>query len=217
MLNPALWQKLERLSFDDPEAVSPFSKKLEDQEDWRESHTAKVIEEYRKFLYLSQVVPGGVVPSEDVDKAWHLHLTYTRDYWDHLCGEIFGKPLHHEPSRGPRDEAALMSRYGRTLEVYREEFGRPPAAVWPSVRRLRARATGRRMTGIGGAAFAVGFLALFVTTMDVVRLDFGTLPWFLAFGGLAVMFTGMWIAGDLHFKSKSNGDGGGCGSSCGGD
>ena len=53
--------------------------------------------------------------------------------------------------------------------------------------------------------------------MDVVRLDFGNLPWVLAFGGLAVMFTGMWIAGDLHFKSKPDSGGGGCSSSCGGD
>src|SRR5262249_47420226 len=68
-----------------------------------------------------------------VDAAWHLHLTYTRSYWQRLCGGVLGRPLHHDPSRGGPDEAARHRHmYSRTLAAYREAFGQePPADIWP--------------------------------------------------------------------------------------
>ena len=63
-------------------------------------YTDRVIEEYRKFLYLLASAGHPVTPSDQVDQAWHLHLTYTRSYWEDLCEKTIGKPLHHGPTKG---------------------------------------------------------------------------------------------------------------------
>jgi uncharacterized protein (TIGR04222 family) len=72
-------------------------------------------------------------PSEQVDAAWHMHLTYTRSYWKRFCGDVLARPLHHDPTAGGPVEADKHLRmYEDTLAAYREAFGRvPPADVWP--------------------------------------------------------------------------------------
>jgi uncharacterized protein (TIGR04222 family) len=74
-----------------------------------------------------------VTPSVQVDEAWHLHLTFTRSYWVRLCGQVLGRPLHHDPTRGGDDESAKFhEQYERTLASYRKAFGQsPPADIWP--------------------------------------------------------------------------------------
>jgi hypothetical protein len=76
-----------------------------------------------------------VTPSEEVDEAWHLHLCYTRSYWDRMCGGILGKPLHHGPTEGgKKEDEKFADWYSRTLESYRSHFGEePPADIWPPV------------------------------------------------------------------------------------
>jgi hypothetical protein len=41
-------------------------------------------------LYISTHI---VTPSEQVDQVWHLHLTYTRSYWDEFCPNVLGQPF----------------------------------------------------------------------------------------------------------------------------
>ena len=60
----------------------------------------RVIQEYKKFVFLAMVADHIVSPSTNVDRAWHLHLLYTRSYWDEFCGKVLKKPLHHTPSSG---------------------------------------------------------------------------------------------------------------------
>jgi len=79
-----------------------------------------------------------VCPSEDVDAAWHLHLTYTRSYWKRFCGEVLGRPLHHDPTKGgPAEAKKHLDMYASTLAAYRQTFGEPPPPeVWtaPEIR-----------------------------------------------------------------------------------
>ena len=92
-----------------------------------------MIEEYRRFLFLGQVAGHPVTPSDEVDQAWHLHLAYTRSYWDDLCGSVLGRPFHHGPTRGGQAEGAKFEDwYERTKASYRHWFGQePPADIWP--------------------------------------------------------------------------------------
>src|SRR5947199_354356 len=77
---------------------------------------ARAIEEYRRFAFLAVAAGHPVSPSDAVDQVWHLHLLYTRSYWVQFCGEVLGKPLHHEPSTGGGGEAAKFDAwYGQTL------------------------------------------------------------------------------------------------------
>ena len=88
----------------DPEGTAyTFSDRLAKENGWSAGFTARVVEEYRKFAFLAAAAGHPVSPSHAVDEAWHLHLVYTRSYWDEFCGKVLRTPLHHEPSTGGDD------------------------------------------------------------------------------------------------------------------
>lgn len=130
-----MWAKLEGFQFDNNEAVFDFTARLSKENGWMRAFTERVIQEYRRFLLLAVHAGHPVTPSEAVDQAWHLHLVYTRSYWQRMCGEVLGRPLHHEPTAGGLDESAKFRRqYERTVESYRRIFGEePPRDIWPAV------------------------------------------------------------------------------------
>ena len=73
-----------------------------------------------------------MTPSDEVDQAWHLHLTYTRHYWGPFT-EALGAPLHHGPTEGGQTEdKRYKDNYADTLASYKEAFGEAaPADIWP--------------------------------------------------------------------------------------
>jgi hypothetical protein len=129
----ALWKKIREFPLNEPGAAITFSNKLQEQQEWSASYTERVIEEYRKFIFLCTVAPKGASPSKAVDEAWHLHLTYTKSYWIDLCKNTLGRDLHHHPSKGGNDEDHKHEEwYKETLEFYRQAFGtEPPSDIWP--------------------------------------------------------------------------------------
>jgi hypothetical protein len=119
-----VWQRLSQFEIDDPRAPYPFSARLAKENGWSRGFARRVIEEYKRYLLLCVSSDAPPCPSEHVDQTWHLHLTYTRSYWKQLCGEILGRPIHHEPTRGGPDEHHKHVRmYEQTLESYRGFFG----------------------------------------------------------------------------------------------
>ena len=131
----ALWEKLEGLQLNDNHAVFDFSARLARENGWSHDFTRRVLQEYKRYLLLTRHAGHPVTPSEEVDQAWHLHLVYTRSYWDKLCRDILGRPLHHEPTAGgPQEEAKYRQQYQNTLDSYARLFGEPaPADIWPPV------------------------------------------------------------------------------------
>ena len=130
----ALWQTLERFEVDeDPACALPFVARLARENGWSREHAERTFAEYRKFVCLAIVAGHPVTPSDDVDQAWHLHLAYTRSYWDDLCGRVLGRPLHHGPTRGgAAEDRKYEAWYQATLESYQRVFGAPPdPRVWP--------------------------------------------------------------------------------------
>ena len=128
-----LWKKLSCYSFDDPQSPFRFSARLARENRWTKEFTQAVLEEYRRFLFLACVCDHQVTPSIEVDEAWHLHMIYTRSYWDDLCLKTLGKPVHHGPTRGGRSEdLRYVEQYQKTLESYAKYFGEvPPGKIWP--------------------------------------------------------------------------------------
>lgn len=128
-----LWQRISSWHPDNPDDAFPFSVRLQKEHGWIASFTAKAIEEYRRFLFLSQVAGHVVCPSEDVDQVWHQHLTYTRSYWDDLCAKVLRAKLHHQPTKGGRSEHQLYTDlYSKTLASYESWFGeQPDERFWP--------------------------------------------------------------------------------------
>jgi uncharacterized protein (TIGR04222 family) len=128
-----LWSKIQQFPLDDPNAAITFSHKLAAKQNWSPDFTARVIEEYRKFLFLCCISPNGASPSQVVDEAWHLHLTYTKSYWTDLCKNTLSINIHHHPSQGG-DEEDHKHRdwYAETLLLYESVFGTPPPDdIWP--------------------------------------------------------------------------------------
>ncbi|WP_153770318.1 hypothetical protein [Labrenzia sp. CE80] len=140
MKDNELWERIASCHPDDVEASFPFSSRLARENGWPLEFADHVIGEYLKFAYLSRLDAGSVTPSDEVDQAWHLHLTYTQHYWGPFK-DALGAPLHHMPTKGGGNQAAYFhATYEKTLNLYRQEFGEPPADIWPpaSIRFARA-------------------------------------------------------------------------------
>ncbi|MET0071740.1 MAG: hypothetical protein ABW096_17010 [Candidatus Thiodiazotropha sp.] len=130
-----LWDKIDSFQIDESEATLSFSRRLARENSWAMEYTERVITEYKRFIYLVVISRKELTPSDEVDQAWHLHLTYTHSYWDRLCKGIQGVELHHLPTRGGSSEQQrFRDQYAFTLERYRETFKSPPPVdIWPSV------------------------------------------------------------------------------------
>jgi uncharacterized protein (TIGR04222 family) len=114
----------------------PFAARLARENGWSRAYADRVIAEYKRFVFLAVTSGKPVCPSEDVDAAWHLHLTYTRSYWKRFCDGVLGRPLHHEPTKGgPAEAEKHLAMYAETLAAYRAAFGHEaPADVWTPAR-----------------------------------------------------------------------------------
>src|SRR5688500_9612222 len=99
-----LWNKILHFQLDDPTASVKFSDRLAAEKAWTPEFTSRAIPEYKKFIFLCCISPSGASPSQVVDEVWHLHLTYTQNYWKDFCADTLGKEIHHHPSRGGTDE-----------------------------------------------------------------------------------------------------------------
>lgn len=113
-----------------------FLVRLARENGWSTRTAQRAIVEYRRFCYLATGDGSTATPSAMVDQVWHLHLTYSRDYWDRFCPQILGMPLHHDPSAGGREEAERHDQqYVQTLLRYVDVFDeQPPEDLWPAAR-----------------------------------------------------------------------------------
>ena len=86
----------------------------------------------KRFVFLAVTHGRPVCPSEQVDAAWHLHLTYTRSYWEYLCRDVIRQPLHHGPTKGGSEEQTkFRDLYQQTLDSYERLLGqKPPNDIW---------------------------------------------------------------------------------------
>jgi hypothetical protein len=215
-----LWRRLATMRIGAEGARLKFAARLALENGWSARHAAAVVEEYRRFLYLAATA-GPVTPSEDVDQAWHLHLSYTRHYWDVLCGHILGRPLHHDPTEGGPAERALYHRqYEETLARYRTIFGAaPPCEIWPdaetrfAVRPLRVdaarywlvpKAPARRLPLLAGAAMLVAACTALAAN------GAGDVSWAVVFPILAVFAAAAGLAAVIGRSARRKNKDGGC-------
>ena len=136
----ALLARIEAHPFD-PGNPLGFTRRLARDHGWAPAFAQGAVREYGRFCFLAVATPGPVTPSEEVDEVWHLHLTYSRDYWTAWCPDVLRTTLHHDPTKGgPAEQHRFRAQYARTLAAYEPFFGPPPAAFWPAThRRFGAR------------------------------------------------------------------------------
>lgn len=91
---------------------------------WRRDFTLRVVEEYKKFLYLASIT--SVAPSFEIDQVWHAHILFSRDY--EKTEELLGKRVHHQPN--PAGKSG-KNEYINSLHLYLDTFGyNPPKDIW---------------------------------------------------------------------------------------
>jgi uncharacterized protein with PIN domain len=128
-----LYQRIQCFSLDEADAAFPLSQKLARENGWTAQYTQRVMDEFKKFMFLAVVAGHPVTPSEQVDQVWHLYLTYTHSYWHEFCAKVLQKPLHHNPTRGGISEYQKFDKwYTNTLISYERFFDQlPPSDIWP--------------------------------------------------------------------------------------
>ena len=128
-----LWHRIDAFDIDGGPCDLPFAARLARENGWSRSFADRAVREYKRFVYLAMTAGRPMCPSEEVDQVWHLHLTYTRSYWQRFCGEVLKTPLHHDPTRGGAAEGRKhWAMYADTLVAYEAAFGEPPPAdLWP--------------------------------------------------------------------------------------
>ncbi len=131
-MDDQLWARLQAMRIEPEGAALSFMQRLARDNGWDIAYAEAVYAEYLRFLYLARTTT--VCPSDAVDQAWHLHLAYTRHYWDVLCGDILGQPLHHGPTAGGAEQRShYRDLYADTLAQYQAVFGHPPVSdIWPA-------------------------------------------------------------------------------------
>jgi hypothetical protein len=115
---------------------------------WDRSFAERVLAEYRRYVYLAATAEHVVVPSDQVDAAWHQHLIDTEQYWGSFCETVLFRPLHHHPNKdGAEGRLGHRHLYQRSLEAYAQTFGcEPPQDIWPpAADRFGPRSTYRRV------------------------------------------------------------------------
>lgn len=112
---------------------SSLKRKLIQQNNWTSKFTDRVLKEYLRFVHLTMISDTEMTPSKIVDLAWHMHLTFTRDYWERMI-PMLPRVLHHNPCEGKdplADKIKYQDQYQKTLQLYSQEFGEsPPDDIW---------------------------------------------------------------------------------------
>ncbi len=129
----ALYERIQAFSVDHGAEALTFVQRLARENGWTIEYAQRVLEEYKRFMFLAVASGHPVTPSDQVDQAWHLHLAYTRSYWLEWCPNVLGQQVHHGPTKGGADEnRKFHDWYQKTLSSYRAMLGEePPADIWP--------------------------------------------------------------------------------------
>ncbi|KQM27394.1 MULTISPECIES: glycine-rich domain-containing protein [unclassified Sphingomonas] len=224
--------RIETLAIGQTDATLGFEGRLAAENGWSEAFAARVAVEYRRFLALIATGEEPLTPSDAVDQAWHLHLAYTRDYWQGLCRDIVGHAIHHEPTSGGPDQLErYRDCYARTLDRYRATFGEvPPIDIWPDpAERFAGRFVRVDMTrpphpaGAIPTAIGAGVMAMMVIAGQhlVVAALLAVIAVVALCRSLGRFRHGdgdgfEWDFGGFDGSDGGDGGDGGCGSGCGG-
>jgi hypothetical protein len=127
-----LWTKIKCFQFDKHDSEFSFSDRVARENGWTKNYTARVIDEYKKFIFLCCISNEAITPSDPVDQVWHLHLTYTKSYWLDFCKDTLGKDIHHNPTKGGLSEAKKFDEYYTRIKIlYKTYFNsEPPNDIW---------------------------------------------------------------------------------------
>jgi len=96
------------------------------EDKWNLEQTKRGIYQYYLFLILVYLYPNTqLVPSQEIDRVWHYHITDTMKYAED-CEMLFGRFIHHFPylgKGGKMDRDNLHKAFEKTEVLFQEHFG----------------------------------------------------------------------------------------------
>lgn len=134
-----VWQKIMQFVIAGEDSNASFVQKLVRENAWSEKRAEQAILEYKKFIYLCVTQNSVMVPSDAVDRVWHLHLLYTKNYWQEFCGQVLLQKVDHNPAQ-TEEQDTMKQAYEQTLRMYENTFAqKPPASIWPKAKKRFAK------------------------------------------------------------------------------
>ena len=85
-----------------------------------------VLAEVLCFLNLIYISSERLTPSLPIDLVWHEFILCTKLYQRH-CENYYGRFIHHHPGGNEKEN---QQNFKRTLQLYYQHYGEPPAALW---------------------------------------------------------------------------------------
>jgi hypothetical protein len=124
-----LWLKLNMMNAQGMQAFAPLMTMMEQQMGVSSEMAGRVIEEYRKFLFLAMRAGHQVIPPGVVNDVWMSHMQNAQNYWENL-----GKMIAERPVAGGMDAKSMGNMgdaWAQTLKSYEAIFGtKPPMDIW---------------------------------------------------------------------------------------
>ena len=230
-LEKNLWDRIAAFEFDEAGTTFTFARRLARENGWSVAYTRRVIDEYKRFIFLCCVSNQGVTPSDPVDQAWHLHLTFTKSYWLDFCRDTLGQEIHHNPTKGGSKERAKFNGYYSEVQgLYFQKFAtNPPLDIWHNNQKRFSEINFQRVSldnyWLISKPSRQLKIRLSVAAMAVLALGF------VQASGVAVFLSAIFVfiiggilyaainSGNNKDKAKNDGDGGssGCGTTIGSD
>ena len=124
-----LWLKLNLMNAQGMQAFAPLMKMMEQQMGGNSEMAQRVIEEYRKFLFLAMRAGHQVIPPGVINDVWMMHLQNAQNYWENLGQMIAEKPV--AKGLDAKGFANAADAWTATLQSYEQIFGtKPPMDIW---------------------------------------------------------------------------------------
>ena len=124
-----LWLKLNMMNPQGMQAFAPMTKMMEQQMGTGSETAQRVIEEYKKFLFLAMRAGHQVIPPGIINEVWMMHMQNAQNYWENLGQMIAEKPV----SQGidAKSFGTMADAWTATLKSYEAVFGtKPPMDIW---------------------------------------------------------------------------------------
>ena len=124
-----LWLKLNMMNAQGLQAFAPMMKMVEQQMGANAEMAGRIIEEYRKFLFLAMRAGHQVIPPGVINDVWMMHMQNAQNYWEQL-----GQMITERPTAGGMDAKTMGDMgdaWAATLQSYEKIFGtKPPMDIW---------------------------------------------------------------------------------------
>ena len=178
-----------------PSKTETFQQRLASKHDLTEESARRLVEEYRRFLYLKAIDGGPLTPSKRVDQAWHLHMEAAGMGWTQFCDDVLKFRIDH---RTGLSKTKAMASYVRLFELYRREFNHePPGDIWPGAHERKQRAFGFAMVFAGVVLARISWIPWESSTVG-----FGASIGFLVGVALVILGIAVLKGTDLEMVAK---------------